>query len=33
MQTDITESGPLSSGLGPKTGPGIFQLGQPTQII
>ena len=22
-----------SSGLGPKTGPGMFQLGQPTQII
>ena len=23
----------VSSGLGPKTGPGIFQLGQPTQFI
>ena len=27
------ESFSASSGLGPKTGPGIFQLSQPTQFI
>jgi len=26
-------AGAVSSGLGPKTGPGIFQLVQPTQIM
>ena len=33
LRSDNFVKKPSSSGLGPETGPGIFQLGQPTQIM